>query len=232
MRITVSCMLIAAAVILVGCGKPKSATNSAAAPNAPAPTRGSSEAEPGAGASTALAPTELKKVDASGFTLDGYLPPLDGGRIELAPPADWTPLPRDSEYVVRFYKDSKNGLPRLEVIVEENNVGGLTDLSEATVTEFTAAVAKEMEASGVTVIEAPVPMVIGSVPCARIVSKLKLKIGAGTILVERQTLALLHAGRLYKINLLVEANKLGESKDAAYAVCSGVRFPAAETPDS
>ncbi len=173
--------------------------------------------------------TEIKRVDASGFTLGEYLPPLDGGKIEIAVPDGWKPAPRDSKYVVRFSSlAAGGGLPRIDVIVEENDLGGLTNLSEGNVVEFTAAVAKQLDAAGTAVIEPPIPMMIGSVPCARYVSHLKLKIGGGTIVVERQTLELLHAGRLYKINLSVDVDKLLESRDAAYAICSAIRFPASE----
>ena len=64
------------------------------------------------------------------------------------------------------------------------------------------------------------------------VSHLKLKIGEGTVVVERQTLAVLHAGRLYHINLLTLPNTLSQSRDAAYAVCAALRFPEAATLDS
>ena len=33
-----------------------------------------------------------------------YLPPLDGGKVEVAGPASWNLLPRDSKYLVRFVK--------------------------------------------------------------------------------------------------------------------------------
>ncbi|MCB1104276.1 MAG: hypothetical protein KDK74_06040 [Cephaloticoccus sp.] len=170
--------------------------------------------------------TEIKRVDASGFTLGEYLPPLDAGKIEIAVPDGWKPLPRDSKYVVRFANvNSGGGLPRIEVIVEESSLGGIADLTEDNVIDFASAVGKHLQESGTAVIEPPLPMVIGSVPCARYVSHLKLKIGEGTLLVERQTLALLHGGRLYQINLLVEVDQLVESRDAAYAICAGIRFP-------
>lgn len=213
---------------LTACGKPNEATSSTAPSNAPA-----SSATESAQTAPAIVPTtsEIKRVNAAGFKLGDYLPPQDGGKIEIATPVGWKPLPRHNNYVMRFSKlESGGGLPRIEVLAEENNLGGFTDLTEANVADFTAAVAKDLEASGTAVIEPPLPMVIGSVPCARYVSYLKLKIGEGTLLVERQTLALLHAGRLYKINLLVEVDKLLDSRDAAYAVCAGVRFPEGEAP--
>ncbi len=225
----------ALAILLVtltfsACGKstpsPSSTPASVAAP---------ASSSPAASESAAVAPaalpkiTEIKKVDAAGFTLGEYLPPLDGGKIEIAVPDGWNVMPRDSKYVVRFSSlQSGGGLPRIDVVVEEKNLGDLTDVSAANVADFAAAVAKDLEANATAVIEPPIPMVIGSVACARYVSHLKLKIGEGTFLVERQTIELLHAGRRYKINLLVEREKVADSRDAAYALCSSVRFPASE----
>lgn len=232
-----ACSAFAVLVVVLplsACGKPTPATTSTASSSAAPASDEPATAEPTPAAPPIVAATsEIKKVDASGFTLGDYLPPLDGGKIEIAVPDGWKPLPRDSKYVVRFARfESGGGLPRMEVVVEENNLGGLTDVTQTNVGDFAVAVAKDLEASGTAVIEPPLPMVIGSVPCARYVSHLKLKIGEGTILVERQTLELLHSGRRYKINLLVEVNKLLDSRDAAYAVCAGIRFPTAESSAS
>jgi len=232
MRACSAFMVLLVVLPLTACGKPKSATSSTAPSKAARASH-----EPAATESAEVAPdskpttSKIERRDVAGFTLGDYLPPLDGGRIEIATPDGWKPMPRDSKYVVRFTElDSGGGLPRIDVVVEENKLGGFTDVTESNVADFTAAVAKELKANGTAVIETPIPMVIGSVPCARYVSHLKLQIGVGTILVERQTLALLHAGRLYKIDLLVTLNKLTESRDAAYAVCSGLRFPDVESP--
>ena len=230
---TCSAFLVASVVLTwTACDKPDANTNSTAPANSPSASDNAAPTESAQPPAAVPTTSAVKKVDASGFKLGDYLPPLDGGRIELASPDGWKPAPRDSKYVVRFVeRDSRGGLPRIDVIVEENNLGGFTDVTEANVAEFTAAVAKDLEANGTAVLEPPIPMVIGSVPCARYVSYLKLKIGAGgTILAERQTLELLHAGRRYKINLLVMPETLLESRDAAYAVCAGIRFPAAAPP--
>jgi hypothetical protein len=211
--------MLLVALTLSACGKPQPA-----APTSQSAPASATTAEP-----TLLTTTEIKRVDASGFTLGEYLPPLDGGKIEIAVPEGWKPAPRDSKYVVRFSSlAAGGGLPRIDVIVEEDNLGGLADLSEENIVEFASAIAQHLDEAGTAVIEPPLPMIIGSVPCARYVSNLKLNVGGGTIVVERQTLALLHAGRLYKINLSVEVSKLIDSRDAAYAICSAIRFPADE----
>lgn len=232
MRACSAFMVVLVVLTLPACGKPASVPSSPASSTEAPASDEPVAAQPAPTKVTAA--SEIKKYAASDFTLGDYLPPLDGARIEIATPDGWKPMPRDSKYVVRFSElAGGGGLPRIDVVVEESSLGGLTDVTEANVVEFAVAVAKDLEASGTAIVEAPLPMLLGSVPCVRYVSNLKLKIGEGTLPVERQTLVLLHAGRLYKINLLVELKKLTESnRDAAYAVCCGVRFLSAEPPDA
>ncbi len=207
-------------VTVSGCGQPHVESG----PASPSTSVGSSVA-------ASSVPTEIKRVSAGELQVGEYLPPLDEGRIEIAPPTAWSPMPRDSKYLIRFFKESRNSLPRIEVTVEEDPFSGLTTVTESNLIEFTKAVAANLQAKNTAVIEPPIPMIIGATPCARYVSHLKLKIGEGTVVVERQTLAILHAGRLYHINLLTLPNTLSQSRDAAYAVCAAMRFPEVTTSE-
>jgi hypothetical protein len=172
---------------------------------------------------------EIVRIDAAELTVGDYLPPLDGGRIEVAPPSGWRPMPRDSEYLVRFYKQDRNSLPRLNVTVEEGAVGGISDATAENIAEIALALGEELIAKETALLEPVVPMVIGTVPCARYVSNLNLKLATNTILAERQTLVVVRGGRRYVIDVLVLPNRLRQGKDAAYAVCAGLRFPEANT---
>ena len=73
--------------------------------------------------------------DGKGYNLSlaAYLPPLDGGRIELAAPADWTTAPRPVDELARFYQGSITGLPRIDVVAEESRHDGFDDLTEENV---------------------------------------------------------------------------------------------------
>jgi hypothetical protein len=198
----------------LGCGK-SATTNSPAAANPPSTP-------------TVSAPTEttpsVKHIDAGSLALGDYLPPLDDSRIEIAPPADWRPMPRDSKYVVRFYKEARNGLPRIEVVVEDVDAEGITDVTEENLSDFISWANKQLEERGTAVLEPPIALVIGKNPCARFVSNLKLKLGDNTLLAERQSLQVSRGGRLYTINLLILPGTLLQSRDAGYAVCAGLRF--------
>lgn len=176
--------------------------------------------------------SEIIRVDATKLTVDAYLPPLDDGRIEVASPTGWRPMPRDSKYLVRFYKQDRNSLPRLSVTVEEEAVGGISDATEENITDVVRVLGEELAAKETALVEPVVPMVIGGIPCARYVSNLKLKLATNTILAERQTLVVVRGGRRYVIDLLVLPNRLLQGKDAAYAVCAGLRFlEAAASPE-
>jgi hypothetical protein len=186
-----------------------------------APEGSSGEAVRGTAASSKNESVQQKTPSAE---LANYLPPLDGGRIEIAPPAKWRTMPRDSDYVTRFYKTDRNGLPRIEVKVEESRFGEISSVTRGNVERFAEMVAADLKAQGTKPIEPVIPLVIGEVPCARYVTSLQLNMGDKAIPAERQRLLVLNEGRLYTIDLLVLRDTLIRSRDAAYAVCSSMRF--------
>jgi hypothetical protein len=175
---------------------------------------------------------EVRKVPAQGLPIVDLLPPLDSARIEIPTPSGWSPLPRDSKYLVRFYKDDKNGLPRIEIIAEDKSYAGLETATEQNVGELARSVAKELEGQGKKLLEPVLPMVIGSTPCARYVLNVELKLPQSSIVAERQTLIVLRDKRVYTIQLLVLPKRLLADRDAAYAVCAGLKFdsPATDAP--
>ena len=212
-----------AGLTLAGCGKSQPVSSPPVAASASAEQPAENATPPAASVA------EVVRIDATQLTVDDYLPPLDGGRIEVAPPSDWRPMPRDSKYLVRFYKQDRSSLPRLNVTVEEGEIGGIADATEENITKIALALGEELTAKGTALVEPVVPMVIGTVPCARYVSQLNLKLATNTIRAERQTLVVVRGGRRYKIDLLVLPNRLLQGKDAAYAVCAGLRFPETAT---
>lgn len=189
----------------------------------------SKPASPSGGGSAKPQAAEIKRVAATDLPLGTYLPPLSGGRIELAAPAQWRPLPRDREYLVRFFKHDRNTLPRIEVRVEEAAIDGVTDATEENIADLATALAKELSAKEAALVEPPLPMIIGDTPCVRYVSELTLKMGDKTIPAERQTLVVLRDAKRYLIHVLVLRGRLSDGKDAAYAVCASLRFVEPET---
>ena len=161
--------------------------------------------------------------------LSDYLPVLDEGRVEIAPPVGWNVLPRGRNFLARFYKTNRNGLPRIEVKVEDRQIGDFTTVTADDVEAFARAAAAELEQQGKSPVEPVIPMLVGDVPCARYVTALKLKMGDATIPAERQRLLVQHGARLYTIDLSVLPGTVAQSRDAAYAICGGMRFVGGES---
>lgn len=198
----------------IGCGGDSASTPAPAV--APA-----TETTTSAPAVAPVATEATRQIPAAGLPIGDYLPPLDGGQVELPTPTGWTPLPRDSKYVVRFFKDDPNGLPRLEVLVEDKVLGGLSEVSANNVASFAQAVAADL--AGKKLVEPVIPIVIGSTAGARYVMKVELRMSIGNIVAERQTVLIPQGGRLYTVHLLVLPNKLLADRDAAYAIVAGWR---------
>ncbi|MFV1964869.1 MAG: hypothetical protein ACC628_05565 [Pirellulaceae bacterium] len=183
------------------------------------------DAASGSGGPAAESPVQQRTPTVE---LSDYLPVLDDGRVEIAPPAGWNVLPRGGSHLTRFYKNNRNGLPRIEVKVEDRRYGDISTVTTDNVGKFAERVAAELEERGKRLLEPVIPMVLGEVPCARYVTLLQLTMGEKTISAERQHLLVLHGGRLYTIDLSVLPATLKQSRDAAYAICSGLRFVAGD----
>lgn len=78
--------------------------------------------------------------------LGDYLPPLDDGRLELAPPKDWVVAPRSSEYIVRFQAEAGSTYP--SVLVEANPSERFKTVTPENLEAFAKSVAAELEAAG------------------------------------------------------------------------------------
>lgn len=207
---------------LVGCGgeasSPASTPAEATQAASPVPASSKDSAEPAAAAQ------QIRRVPAEGLPAGDLLPPLDNGRVEFPTPVGWTPLPRDSKYLVRFFKEDKNGLPRIEITVDEKSYGDIDTVSEENVIQFAKGVEDDLKSQGKKLLEPVLPMMIGSTACARYVIKVELKMPQGSVIAEKQILVVRQNGRTYSIELLVLPNKLVTDRDAAYALCAGAKF--------
>lgn len=207
---------------LSGCG------GDAASTPAISPSLTHSESAPPTTSSASAAPAaavlEIHQVSADNLPIGDYLPPLDGGRVEVPIPSGWTPLPRESKYLARFFKNDKNGLPRIEITAEDKSYGDIDTVSDANVIQFATAVAEDLKSQGKKLLEPVLPMMLGPTSCARYVVKVELVMPQGSVIAERQTLIARHNGRTYNIQLLVLPNKLLTDRDAAYAICAGMKF--------
>jgi len=217
-------------VLATGCG----GSGKPAAQTPPTPADNGGPVVPGAtdSASSPIAPAAkpgLTKIPPEKLAIGDYMPPLDDDRVEIAKPVGWQALPRDSDFLTRFYQTNRNGLPRIEITVEPRTYGDLTTVTAENVESFVKLVAAEL--GDLELIENVIPLQIGDTSCARYVGRVDLNLQGGQkIIAERQRLLVLRDSRLYTIDLLVLPNTLLRSRDAAYAVCASLRFGEAKQP--
>ncbi|MCA9269083.1 MAG: hypothetical protein KDA41_11460 [Planctomycetales bacterium] len=212
---TVVVSLFALALLAIcGCGGGE--------PAAPATPASGGAAGGQAGGGAAGGPKSYALADLS-HGLDGYLPPLDGGRVEIATPQNWQVGSRQSGYVVWFhqFRDPKL-LPQVRITVEDA-AGAPQDATPADVAAYAkwveGDVQKQLKA-GEKLLEPVVPLILGPNAFARYVRAGKI----GGAIVERQILTTTQKGRTYHIELIVFSSKLRENRDAAYAVAASMKF--------
>lgn len=194
--------------------------------------------ESASGNGSAETGTSIKRRTAGSLPKVGdYLPPLDDGRIEIAAPADWKPLPRQPSFVAGFYKTKVSELPRITVLSEEPPADAAGDTTEENVDALAAQLAKQLPREQKTVQEPPKPIILGDTVFARHVRLAKFS-GSPAVI---QSLQTIRGGRMYSVEMIaeVEASRADEYeaslkrwRDIGYAVAANLKFsggaPAAE----
>lgn len=203
---------------LSGCGDPDRASTS------------SNKDEPSAAA------TIKRRTADSLKPIGDYLPPLDDGKIQIAPPAEWNTMPRDARYLARFVKGKASELPRITVTAWDSPLLEVSDLDESNAGLLTAHLIKEMKRDKKTVVEMPKPIILGDTLFVRHVRRAKLPSGDNVVV---QGLDTIRAGRIYTIELiaLIDAPRaeqyeasLTKWRDYAYAVAANLKFGAETAP--
>lgn len=179
-----------------------------------------------------------KKVPKSQLVVVTYgFRALDDGRIEVGTPSGWEFRPREKDYVIWFTKTGGGLIPQIIVTAADANGDFGDTLTEDKVVEFAAAIEKQLADEGKTLgkglVEPVRPMIIGDRPCARYVTRAKVKLAPTDIpTVEIQVLVTILNGRKYTVELRVRdeddppdgmADELKAERDAAYAVLAGIR---------
>jgi hypothetical protein len=103
---------LALAAVLVGCGQP--------AAESPSPAN----RQPDAATTRQPSPTDgISRVAADQIApLGDPLPPLDGGRLRLSIPRDWTLPPRDKEFLVRMQAQLNDPYPSI-LLTGDDSIG-------------------------------------------------------------------------------------------------------------
>jgi hypothetical protein len=164
-----------------------------------------------------------------------YLPPLDTGRIEIAPPADWNLLPRGTLFEAGFVKGKASELPRITLAAWDSPLDDITELTAENAGRLAAHLLKEMEHDKKIVEEPPRPIILGSTLFLRHVRRAKLPSGGNVVV---QALETVRGGRLYVVELLVDVDaprgdeyeaSLTKWRDYGYAVAANLKFTAGES---
>lgn len=175
--------------------------------------------------------------DADLGLLGDYSPPLDTARVEIAPPKDWTILPRETPYLIRFSGSTapNNPVPRM-LITAEAATFEPASLTEGNVKQMVELVNQELEQQGkvksIRKSNEPVAMIIGGRPCVRYVLAGRLRGGSKEISVDRQFLVTVVNQRRYTVELQVVKGEVPRYRDVSYAVFAGMKFSEGPTdPD-
>jgi hypothetical protein len=179
----------------------------------------------GAGGGKELALNELD------FKLGEYMPPLEEGRLEIAPPEGWEFVRAGSEYVVAFVPKGRelNKLPRILLSAEESPLPDVTQVDSSNVESF---VQKVKQLRSAEKLAEPVrAIVLGNNAFAHYVTMAKRK---GNV-VARMVLDTVANNRQYSLRLEVYDREFPKYRDAAYAVAAGMKFggtPAETLPET
>lgn len=165
----------------------------------------------------------------------GYLPLLDDGRVQVAPPVDWHVSPRSKAYVVRFVFDRRQRFPLPRITVEARDAAANDPhyLDEENLVTFVDSLLGRMDAKVLMAMEGGVdPLVLGSVACARYVVSKKFRLGGRVISAECEVLKTIRGGRVYTVVLDANADTLVDFRADAYAVMANMKFPQEQGVDA
>ena len=176
------------------------------------------------GVSAAIKRRELDSLPA----VEAYLPPLDAGRVRVAPPQGWRPIARDAKYLARFVKGEATELPRIAVLASDSPSPEVTNVTEENVEELIAPLTAKSKEGKKKPIEPVRPIILGDHIFARHVRIARYN-DEPCAIVSLQTV---HDGRMYTVELYVEAGSDGseyakylkQHQDAGYAVAANLKY--------
>ncbi len=231
-RTRFSCILLVALLLLGGCRQesgsaPDPSTQSPAPPSSQRPL--SQQTESPSADSAQIPAYTVDELSAIG----NYLPVLDEGRLQAAPPVDWHAAPRSVNYVVRFRFDKNHRLqlPRITVQSRAAEADEPRDLSKTNLLAYIAMVKQRMSDKRLKAIDGEIePLVLGDVCCLRYVVRKKFLRGQNAVAGACEVVQTIRAGQVYSVLLDVYAGTLVQYRADAYAVMATAKFMAVDDP--
>jgi hypothetical protein len=185
---------------LSGCGSDKSAPDRSAAT--------------GNGDPNVVQPADLE------LFIGDYMPPLQGGAIELAPPKNWSFSRAGSDYLVGFHPadSTLNDLPRILISVQPSPYDGLEELQATNAQQLVQSIQETLAGD-----QLKSPAAIVTLGGRTWIEYVGLAKNRGT-LVARQFLQTVFEGRLYQVRLEVPDRDFDTQRAAGLAVAASARF--------
>ncbi len=152
--------------------------------------------------------------------IDGYMPPLEQGRLELAPPKDWVFSRPGSDYLVGFHPSgsSLNQLPRVLISVQESPFDPIQDLNPTNASSVIQSITESLSEGQ---FKSPPALVgLGGRTWIEFVGLGRRR---GT-LVARQYLQTIVEGRLFEVRLEVADRNFEAHRHQGYAVAATAKF--------
>lgn len=172
----------------------------------------------GSSSSKSDSPGGVAKVEQSELGgVGSYLPPMDGGRIEVAPPKDWVPAPRSNKFLARFIPDATTDYPTIIVTADDSH--GVANATAENLKKLAAEV-KEAESAKHTK-----PIVIGDKFYGVLYRKQNREKGSINQIIDRLMVVTAVDGRRYTVELRARSEaSQHENQKYLYAVAYGLRF--------
>lgn len=183
----------------------------------------------GGGSGPAGAASQVRQIDTEGLPkLGSPMAPLDEGRLEVAPPANWHVPPRRSQWLARFQADPGSPYPTIFITAEHSDA--TFHVTRDNLEQFANTVRNELLAdSGTSRLAAGVqPVEVGGFH-----GTLYRRWGkSGTRVMERWMLETVANGRRYTLELRAREGLADEYLPQLYAVASGLEFHKGEDSGS
>lgn len=152
--------------------------------------------------------------------VDAYMPPLEGGRLELAPPKDWVFSKAGSAYLVGFHPSGRtlNDLPRILISLQPSPYEDVQDLHPTNAPPVVQSIKESI----------PVDQLKNQPSMVGLGGRTWIEyVGLGRSrgrLVARQNLQTIVEGRLLQVRLEVADTQFDQHRHQGYAVAAAARF--------
>jgi len=157
--------------------------------------------------------SESRKLPA----LDEYIPPIDEGRIEIAPPKGWYLPPRTAKVLFRTQRNPKQDVPVISLTAQD--WPELATLDPKATEEFIKHLASERGRDPKTYR----PVQLGNRTWVASRGRAR-EAGRVARVLDVLTLETVAAGRRYTLRLICDANELEQWEPYLQAVAQGIRF--------